>query len=169
MNTTFTMAGSLILFLSRMGLIAAGAITSLITAGILYDMFMRFFFAAPTVWSVELTSYGVVWIPCLAAAGLLARQEHVQISLLVDRLSPRARQVMSVIVAATIALSAATFLVTGLLWVSDTYSVGEVSDTMLEIPLVWVRVALPVGMLLLLLEALRQLSIAIKTLFQRTH
>ena len=73
--------------LSAAGGIAAAAILGAMTVAVLYDVAMRDLFNAPTLWTVEYTSYGMAWLGLLGASDVLRREEHVGIRVLTDRLS----------------------------------------------------------------------------------
>lgn len=57
-----------------------------------YDTIMRYFFARPTEWSVELNEVLMVFITLLAAPELVKRGHHIQMDLLYSRLSGGAQK-----------------------------------------------------------------------------
>jgi TRAP-type C4-dicarboxylate transport system permease small subunit len=132
----------------------AALILAAMTAAVIYDVTMRDLFNAPTLWSVEYTSYGMAWLGLLGAAEVLRRHEHVGIAVLTDRLSPVGRLVIHRLSHLVVAVTAGWLLVAGTLWTWSAYQLGEVSDTVLRTPQVLVRLAFPVGMLLVVLVSL---------------
>ena len=140
--------------LAMAGGAAAALILAAMTAAVIYDVAMRNLFNAPTLWSVEYTSYGMAWLGLLGAAEVLRRNEHVGIAVLTDRLSPGARVVMHRLSHLVVAVTAGCLLVAGTRWTRSAYQLGEVSDTVLQTPQVLVRLAFPIGMLLVVLVSL---------------
>ncbi|MBI5966571.1 MAG: TRAP transporter small permease, partial [Deltaproteobacteria bacterium] len=51
-----------------------------------YDTIMRYFFARPTIWSIELNEVFLVFITLFAGAELVKRDQHIQMDLLYARL-----------------------------------------------------------------------------------
>ncbi len=56
-----------------------------------YEVVMRYGFGAPTTWAHETTTFLVASIFALGGPYALATNRHIQIRLLLDRLSPRGR------------------------------------------------------------------------------
>jgi TRAP-type transport system small permease protein len=69
------------------------AMTVVIAVLILTRNLMGFSFA----WSEELTRFLLVWLSMLGAAVLLRRDDHIRLDLLADRLPPRARAALSLL------------------------------------------------------------------------
>ncbi|MCQ0986966.1 TRAP transporter small permease [Jiella marina] len=59
-----------------------------------YDALMRYAFAAPTSWSLEINSFLVVYLALMCAADVERRGEHIGITLLPDALRPTARRIV---------------------------------------------------------------------------
>lgn len=135
--------------------VAAALILAAMTAAVIYDVVMRnLLFHAPTLWSVEYTSYGMAWLGLLGAAEVLRGNEHVGIAVVTDRLSPAGRLIMHRLSHLVVAVTAGCLLVAGTRWTWSAYQLREVSDTVLQTPQVLVRLAFPIGMLLVVLLSL---------------
>lgn len=147
------MVRTLIYRLSAAGGYAATVILAAMTGAVLYEVVMRDAFNAPTVWSVEYTGYAMAWLGLLGASDVLRRNEHVGIRLLSDRLTPEGRQRLFRFVNALVCATALYLTYASVLWMLDAYRIREVSDTVLQTPLYVVRLAFPVGMLLVALVA----------------
>jgi C4-dicarboxylate transporter DctQ subunit len=139
--------------LSTAGGVAAAGILGAMTVAVLYDVTMRDLFNAPTLWTVEYTSYGMAWLGLLGASDVLRREEHVGIRVLTDRLGAGARVQFFRLANLIVFLTAAYLVYASTLWVLEGYRLGEVSDTVLQTPQFIVRLAFPVGMLLIALVA----------------
>jgi TRAP-type C4-dicarboxylate transport system permease small subunit len=143
--------------LASAGALAATVILGAMTAGVLYDVAMRDLFNAPTLWSVEYTSYGMAWIGFLGAAEVLRTGEHVGIRVFTDRVGPQLRIYLYRFANLVVAATAAYLAVVGTLWTIDAYRLGEVSDTVLHTPQFIVRIAFPLGMVLVALVSVMRL------------
>ena len=138
---------------------AATAILGAMTVGVLYDVAMRGLFNAPTLWSVEYTSYGMAWLGLLGAGEVLRSGEHVGIRVLTDRMGPLMRTYLYRFANLVIAATAGYLAVVGTQWTIEAYRLGEVSDTVLHTPQFIVRMAFPVGMAVVtLVSAMRLLA-----------
>jgi TRAP-type C4-dicarboxylate transport system permease small subunit len=145
--------------LAIVGSTAAAIILAAMTAAVIYDVGMRNLLNAPTLWSVEYTSYGMAWMGLLGAAEVLRRNEHVGIAVLTDRLSPGWRLAMHRFSHLIVAATAGCLLVVSALWTYSAYQLGEVSDTVLQTPQVFVRLAFPIGMALVVLVSLARVFV----------
>lgn len=67
-------------------------------ASTLYDVIMRYIFAKPTIWAVELNAALIVIITFLAASRLTAEERHIGMDALYDRLPPAAQVVVGKVV-----------------------------------------------------------------------
>lgn len=122
-----------------------------------YDTLMRYFFAQPTDWSVELNEVFLVFITLFAGAELVKRDQHIQMDLLYNKLPGGPQK------GARILIYLVGFLIcAGLFWLGlqatiSTY-IGKVyAAGAFRLPL-WVLYAMiPIGMGLMFLEYLAHL------------
>jgi len=70
---------------------------SAMTLIMLYQIGLRYFFNASTIWAEELTRYLFAWSVLLAASMAIRKNSHLRIDMLLDILSPRGRLVMQLI------------------------------------------------------------------------
>jgi tripartite ATP-independent transporter DctM subunit len=115
----------------------------------------RYVFRNPFVWSDELASILFLWLAMLGAVVAFRRGEHMRMSTLVARTSPRWRAFFEAFAIA----SAVAFLLL-VLHPAIEYAADEaaVVTPALEIPNVWRATALPVGCALMLLFAVLRLA-----------
>lgn len=121
-----------------------------------YEVAMRYFWARPTSWAVDLSEYSMLWATFLAGPWLLRQEGHVRIEALVERLPPRGQQVLGIAVSL---LGAAVCFV--LAWRTalttyDFYVRGMVTNREWQIPEFLPYVSIPLGSLLLAVEFLRR-------------
>jgi C4-dicarboxylate transporter DctQ subunit len=133
----------------------AGGIIALMAVMVTYEVIVRAAFNSPTSWSVELTNYSLPLMTFLGAAYCLRVRRHIRVVLLVDKLSGRGQTLLEVITSLLGLLFSLTLLWKGSQWVLDTYRTGEVSSSVLFFPQWIVRLAFPLGMLLLSIQFLK--------------
>jgi TRAP-type C4-dicarboxylate transport system permease small subunit len=132
---------------------------------LLYQIILRYCFAAANVWAEELTRFMFVWVTTLGASMAIRRNVHLRIDLVVDVLKPRPRFILQII---TYAL-ALIFLIYLCLLGFDLMSNTMVNKSAgLRIPMAVAYSAIPVGGVFMILscvefigkkvEALRALS-----------
>ena len=127
-----------------------------------WEVFMRYVFIAPTIWAAELSQLCLVWGTWLAAAWLLHKRQHIRITLLTDHLPPPLRRLQEVAVLLFIAGFAAAVTWYGAPLAYDSFARGRTTGSMLDIPIVWSEMAVPLGCGLLCLQALAE---ALRTAF----
>ncbi|MDO8957975.1 MAG: TRAP transporter small permease [Deltaproteobacteria bacterium] len=127
-----------------------------------YDTIMRYFFAQPTDWSVELNEVFLVFVTLFAGAELVKRDQHIQMDLLYNKLPGGPQK------GARILIYLVGFLIcAGLFWLGlqatiSTY-IGKVyAAGAFRLPLWLLYVMIPIGMGLMFLEYLARLISEIK-------
>lgn len=127
-----------------------------------YDTIMRYFFAQPTAWSVELNEVFLVFVTLFAGAELVKRDQHIQMDLLYNKLPGGPQK------GARILIYLVGFLIcAGLFWLGlqatiSTY-IGKVyAAGAFRLPLWLLYVMIPIGMGLMFLEYLARLISEIK-------
>jgi C4-dicarboxylate transporter DctM subunit len=137
-------------FLSGLFILVMGVI-------ITYDVAMRYLFHAPTTWVLEISIILCLGSVFLAGGYALKEKNHIQVDALTQRFARR-NQILLELICLTLTLVYCIVLT----WKGGEtalYSLrmGEVSPTVLNIPVVIPRVLLPIGGLLLILELIRQM------------
>ena len=144
-------------WINRQAARVSGGVLLVILAVILYEVIARYAFNQATMWSFDLTSYGLLFVVFLAAAYTLERDGHIRIDFLLVRLPPPARRRAEI---GGEALSVLFVLL--LVWATTRETViavrGDwVSPSFYAIPLKYVYWIMPAGTALLLLAALARL------------
>ena len=142
-------------WLGQMVEVPVAILTALEVLILLAGVISRYVFRNPFVWSDELASILFLWLAMLGAVVAFRRSEHMRMSTLVARMSPRWRVFFE---AFAVALAVA-FLVL-ILHPSLEYAIDEAAivTPAMEIPNIWRAAALPVGCALMLLFALLRLA-----------
>jgi TRAP-type C4-dicarboxylate transport system permease small subunit len=123
-----------------------------------YEVVMRYVFAAPTRWVEETAGVLQIYAVFLACAWLVARREHIRITVLSDCLPPRLRLWLAraaLLAVAASAASAAWFTV-GL--VRFSIAMGQYTDTTLALPMWLLQAPVAAGLALAACQALATLA-----------
>jgi len=142
------------IFLRTVDLLAEGAgwLFFAVGAMLAYEVVMRYFFNAPTIWAEELARLAQVWATWLAAAHLLRSRRLIAVGVLQSRLSIHWRRLVSFFNLLVIATFSATAVFYGLLLLEDSLKLGRRTATMLDLPLWLAQAAVPLGCTLLFLQ-----------------
>ncbi|MBB5319965.1 TRAP transporter small permease subunit [Marinobacter oulmenensis] len=137
----------------------AGAVSVLVfvmVAVISYEVVARYFFDAPTVWAMELSTllFGPYFL--LAGPYLLHTAGHVNVDILHSRLPKRTASGLDCLTYGLIVVVSAVFIYQSLPVAMNAYNSGETSFTAWN-PAIWpVKVLIPVAFFMLLLQALAE-------------
>lgn len=114
----------------------------------------RFVFERPLSWSEELVRYVFVWSVFLTAAIAFTQDLHIRIDFVTARCPPRVQRALGLVSWACVLLGLLILLVLGLELVSSP-SVWRQKSPAMEIPMAVPYAALPVGAVVMLVNALR--------------
>lgn len=129
-----------------------------------YEVVGRYVFNSPTNWVHEsmFLMFGMQYM--LAGAYAYRDESHVRVDIVYSRLSDRGRAICDVITSVFFFLFVGTMLVTGWRFANDAIAVGERSFTEWGIQYWPVKLAIPLGAALLLLQGFSRLARDIATL-----
>ncbi|RUW80179.1 MAG: TRAP transporter small permease subunit [Mesorhizobium sp.] len=132
-----------------------------------YEVVARYVFNSPTNWVHEsmFLMFGMQYM--LAGAYAYRDETHVRVDIVYSHLSERGRAICDIITSAFFFLFTGTMLVTGWRFASDSMAVGERSFTEWGIQYWPVKLAIPIGAALLLLQGLSRLLRDIATATKR--
>ncbi len=124
---------------------------------ICYEVALRYFFNAPTVWAEEMSRFVQLWATYLAAAWALRHRQLIRIGLVIDRLSASTRRWLELFSLLVIAVFSgiAVWYGTWIAW--DSVVQSRTTSTMLDVPAVLTEAAIPVGFTLLAVQALSEM------------
>ena len=134
----------------------AGGILLFMGASVLYEVFMRYLFNAPTRWVIEFSEYMLLYMALLAGAWVLKGEGHVKVEMLVDVLPRKTRTILHTVTSWVGAGVCGLFLwySTYLTW--ETFWSGEVLFRAVHVPKWAVLISIPIGLLLLVLQFIRR-------------
>ena len=78
------------------GAFLSGVILILIATVTSVTIFGRFFGWTAPGWTVQFTEYGLFWIPLLGAAWLIRHDKHVNVDIVVSRLKPKPKEIVTI-------------------------------------------------------------------------
>ncbi|ODR88336.1 TRAP transporter small permease subunit [Sinorhizobium alkalisoli] len=122
-----------------------------------YEVVGRYVFNSPTNWVHEsmFLMFGIQYM--LAGAYAYRDESHVRVDIVYSRLSDRGRAICDVITSAFFFLFVGTMLVTGWRFANDAMAVGERSFTEWGVQYWPVKLSIPIGAALLLLQGFSRL------------
>lgn len=129
----------------------------IITFLVLSEVVRRYFFNAPTVWGNELTQLVFAVYVVLAGGHVLRWGGHVNVDILYNHLSARARAIVDILTFVIFFLFCGMMLIYGgsLAW--ESLAIWERSNSAWGPPLYPVKMMIPLGALLLLLQGTAKL------------
>jgi len=123
-----------------------------------YDVFSRYFFNAPTKWSLELTVYLMIWLGYLAIAYVEKKERHVRVDLLISRFPPRTLAIWEVATSFIFLIFICILIYYGTIFTLESFHAQERSWSMWR-PLLWpTKIVIPVGGILLAVYLLRKIA-----------
>lgn len=125
---------------------------------ILWEVFFRYVFTSPTIWAEELARFFQIWALYIAAASVLRDGSMIRIGLLIDRLGPSWRTVAEIFSLVVVAAFSGVACWYGAKIALDSWEVGRMSGTMLNVPHWMTEAAVPLGLAILFLQALVQIA-----------
>ena len=121
-----------------------------------YEVVMRYLFTRPTIWTVDLSEYTLLWSTFLAAPWVLKREGHVTIDLLVNVLNQAMRRRLGIVVSLIGAAICAVYAGSTAQSVIEFYERDLIIRHDWEIKQYIPYIAIPVGGTLLTIEFLRR-------------
>ncbi|MFC2046693.1 TRAP transporter small permease subunit [Chloroflexota bacterium] len=120
------------------------------------DVVMRYFLNRPQLWVAESTEYILVWFTFLAAAWILKKERHVKVEIVANRLNPRAKALLGIIVSIIGALICLLVVIYGTQVVWDSFQRHVRMETTLGLPKAPLVIVIPIGSSLLFIQFLRR-------------
>lgn len=131
----------------------------------LYEIVMRYI-GSPTTWVVEVSGYSMIWFTFFSAAYGLHVGSHIQVDILILRLSPRTRNILDIFNYTFILVFSLLLLYYSWINFADAIDMGERTATIIKIHLGWLYGAVAFGCILLLMQALLFLIKSVMQAFQ---
>jgi TRAP-type C4-dicarboxylate transport system permease small subunit len=123
----------------------AMAVLAFMMLTICYDATMRYLFAAPTSWSLEINSFLIVYLAVIGAAEAQRQDAHIRITFFQSKLPPRLQALIALITALLGALFCAILVWRGGLMAWQAFEYGERVSSAFGTPIAIPYALLPVG------------------------
>jgi TRAP-type C4-dicarboxylate transport system permease small subunit len=147
----------LLRYIDRLSELAGYMSAVLILASMLivcYGVFLRYVLGASTVWQLELSTYFLMFAAFVGGAYGLKHGDHVNLSLIVDRLPEKVRLYVRLVASVLgFVFVAIVAVIAYFLW-WETTEAGRTSGTAWNVPLTYPYLIVPLGMTLIALQYL---------------
>lgn len=143
--------------LSRLSAIIASVLFVVAGAMLTYEVVARYYFIKPTRWAAELSQMCLIWGSLLAMAWLLRQRNHIQVDAVVRLLPAPVTRVLDSLVMIIIAVFSGITAWYGFLIFHDSFVRGRTTGSLLDLPIWITELAIPVGFVMLLVQALLEL------------
>lgn len=119
-----------------------------------YTVIMRYFVNKPPVWSFDMTSWITGMSVFLAGGYALLSNSHVRVDLFYDKFSPRTKSILNIITSIFLFMIVVVLVWKGFEQVATYFNNRTMAMTGLNVPMWWKWLMVPVGGVLLGLQAL---------------
>ena len=139
------------------------ALMVVLSLDLLLGVFSRYVMVRTFTWYDEIARGCFVWLTFLGAAVGVKRRSHFRLHIVVDRLSPRLRQVTVFLLPLVVIVFASVLIQQGLVFLE----LGKFQQTpVMGLSKMWIYVAIPIGGALMILYSLGPLWSAIRGLIR---
>ena len=114
-----------------------------------YEVFMRKMMGQPTIWTNEITGYLLIWVGLLGVVYAYDKRAHVSVDMIYQRLPPYIQTFFDIVTTTGILLFSICVCYFGYKYTSMAYLRGWRHFGMLDVPMIYTRIALAIvgGML----------------------
>ncbi|MCE8015775.1 TRAP transporter small permease [Halomonas sp. MCCC 1A17488] len=140
------------------------AVLVFMMVSICYDAIMRYAFAAPTSWSLEINSFLLVYLAVIGAAEAQRHDAHIRITFFKDKLPPRSRAAIDIVTGLLGVVFCAILVWRGGIMALQAYEYSERVSSSLGTPMVFPYALLPIGFATLGLQFLMDAARALPRL-----
>lgn len=131
-----------------------GILLFLLGIFLFYSVIMRYFFNKPPVWAFDLSGWFTGLAAFLAGGYTLLKNAHVRIDIFYDKFSPRMQSFVNILATVCLFLIVIVLFWRGMQQVITNYQTGTIANTGLNI-YIWIKwLMVPLGSLLLGLQAI---------------
>lgn len=118
------------------------------------DLTLRYFFNAPLIWGTEVTEIFLLYITFLGTAWVFKEDSHVVIDVFIGKATGRSKKMLTMVSYLLTGIVSAVLIFYGFYTSYDHYVRKVFNPTILETPIVFIIVIIPVGSIPLFLEVL---------------
>lgn len=140
--------------LSRIGAILAEVCLVLLLALVFNEVIARYVLNKPTLYSVELSEYLLIFVGFMAAGWVLQKNGHVRMPSVINLMPPKVRRVIDIFTSVIVLFFCAILVWQGAKSSIMAFNGGYHSSSLLNVPLWMPYAIIPTGSLLLALQML---------------
>ncbi len=149
-------------FIDKVTLTTASVLLVIIAVIVNWGVFCRYVLFAPLPWSEQIPKYAMIWMGFLGASVGISRNRHIGFDILVTRFPSMIRKIIFIAGRILILFFLVTMTVYGVFF---SFAVGFSSKApMLPIPMFYLFLAVPVGGIFMILQAIIRLILDVKKL-----
>jgi len=126
-----------------------GALMVCVAGMVMYEVVMRYFFNSPTTWVMEISIYFSLAGIFLSLAYVLRGKAHVKVDFVINRLPARTTVTLEILTSFLAILYCGVMAWEGAKLVLSSYLLGEVSPTVLKVPMFLPQLFIPIGSIML--------------------
>jgi C4-dicarboxylate transporter DctQ subunit len=151
-------------FLKRLSQIFDGALTLLlwisacclilVVVSVMIEVFMRYFLNRPQEWVVEFSEYSLLYITFLSCPYILKKGGHITVDIVISHFGSKKKRFLSILQYVLTAIISSVFLYIGAKTTLDHYVRGIYNPTVLQIPMAYVLMVIPIGGFFLFVQSL---------------
>lgn len=119
---------------------------------LLFEIVARYVFSSPTIWASEMTQMVFGAYVILSGGFLLVRKGHINVDIFYDRLGERGKAAVNIVTCFLFFAFVAVILKEGWMMAEESWAMGETSFSAWNPPVWPLKIAIPVGAILLLLQ-----------------
>lgn len=134
---------------------------------IFYDVILRYVFNRPTIWTMEISEYALVFLVLIGTAEVQKQKAHIRMDYLHAKFSSGMRRYLDLLFFLLMALFSFLLFWTSFKMALTAYRYGFTSNSLLETPLFIPYLIVPVGICLLLLQVVIDIIESFKEIISR--
>ncbi len=139
------------------GLAVACAFIALLTGLVTVAVISRYAFNAPLLFSDEISGYLLLGSVFFGLGYTMRVEGHIRVEMVIRRLPAKVQKYLTEWLRVVFLLYVLLLLAGTTVVVWSYYTVGTEAFTLLRTPLVWPALLMPIGLLILVLEVIRQI------------
>ncbi|WP_300459152.1 TRAP transporter small permease [Desulfobacula sp.] len=131
------------------------------------DVFMRYLFNQPIIWAMDICEFMLVGIVSMGIGWLLKENFHVRMDFIVDRLNLKTRAAVELFASIVSVITVSIILYYGLIEIAELWQRKYAVETgILRVPKVTLLIPIAFGLILFVIQMLRQIGDHIKVLIK---
>ena len=155
--------------LSRFGVVLAEISLVLLLILVFHEVIARYLLNKPTLYSVEISEYLLIFVAFMAAGWVMQEDRHVRMTSITDLMPTAVKQVLNILTSAIVFCFCIILVWQGAKSSIMAFTGGYHSSSLLNVPM-WIPYAIiPIGSLILALQLVVRIGKTINNLTKTTH